>query len=174
MDSTSPQQNASSNSPENIPAPQTAGFFSRFEAFVIDLVILSLVQLVGSAFIQTMIEFFRLSGVVTRIQSLLADSRIEFAAGVTLMTLLVILYFVFFWTLVGYTPGKAILGLRVVRTNGSKLSYYRSLVRFFSYWVSAIPIFLGFFWVLWDSKRQGWHDKVAGTLVVYTHKKVHK
>jgi NhaC family Na+:H+ antiporter len=42
------------------------------------------------------------------------------------------------------------------------------------YLAMALPLFLGFFWVLWDSKRQGWHDKIAGTQVLYIPKNPHK
>jgi uncharacterized RDD family membrane protein YckC len=151
-----------------------AGFFTRFEAFVIDLVILSIVQLVGSAFIQTIIKFFRLTGLVTSLQTYLENSTVDLVVGSAVMALFVIAYFTFFWTLVGFTPGKALLGLKVVRKDGAKVSFFRSLVRFFAYWVSAIPLFLGFFWVLWDRNRRGWHDKIAGTQVLYFSKKAHK
>jgi len=151
-----------------------AGFFSRAVAFIIDLVILSVAQLVGAALIQTLLKFFRLTGLVANIKTILESSAFQIGSGAVLITLLVIGYYTFFWTLVGFTPGKAILGLKVVRSNGEKLSFGRSLVRFFSYWISAIPLFLGFFWVLWDSKRQCWHDKIAGSQVVYIPKNLHK
>jgi uncharacterized RDD family membrane protein YckC len=151
-----------------------AGFFSRLEAFVVDLIILSILQLGGSAFINAFLKFFRLTGLVENIQTILESSTFNIVIGSTLMTLLVIGYYTFFWTLVGYTPGKAILGLKVMRKNGGKLSFGRSLLRFFAYWISMLPLFLGFFWVLWDSKRQGWHDKIAGTQVFYTPKNAPK
>jgi uncharacterized RDD family membrane protein YckC len=154
--------------------PHPAGFFSRFEAFVIDLVILSIVQLVSSAFIQTILRFFRLTGLIGRIQTLLDNTSLNIAIGSSVFALFVIGYFVFFWTLVGFTPGKAILGLKVMKMNGAKLSFGRSLLRFICYWVSAIPLFIGFLWVLWDPKRQAWHDKIAGTQVLYIPKKAHK
>jgi uncharacterized RDD family membrane protein YckC len=154
--------------------PHPAGFFSRFEAFVIDLVILSIIQLVSSAFIQTILRFFRLTGLISRIQAFLDNSTLDIAVGSAVFALFVIGYFVFFWTLVGYTPGKAILGIKVMKMNGAKLSFGRSLLRFFCYWISAIPIFLGFLWVLWDPKRRAWHDKIAGTQVLYIPKKAHK
>jgi uncharacterized RDD family membrane protein YckC len=154
--------------------PRPAGFFSRFEAFVIDLVILSIIQLVSSAFIQTIVRFFKLTGLIGRLQTILDNSTLDIAIGTTVFTLFVIGYFVFFWTLVGYTPGKALLGMKVVRMSGAKLSFGRSLLRFFAYYISALPIFIGFFWVLWDSKRQGWHDKIAGTQVLYIPKKARK
>jgi uncharacterized RDD family membrane protein YckC len=151
-----------------------AGFFSRLEAFVVDLIILSIVQLGGSAFINAFLKFFRLTGLADKIKTILENSTVNIVVGSALMTLLVIGYFTFFWTLVGYTPGKAVLGLKVVRKNGGKLSFGRSLVRFFAYWISMLPLFLGFFWVLWDSKRQGWHDKIAGTQVFYIPKNTPK
>ena len=156
------------------PTAYPAGFFSRMEAFVIDIVILSVVQLVGAAFVRAILNFFKLTGLVSYIKTLLENSAFQIGSGVVLITLLVIGYYTFFWTLVGFTPGKAILGLKVARKNGSKVSFGRALVRFFAYWISALPLFLGFLWVLWDPKRQGWHDKIAGTQVFYTPKNPHK
>jgi uncharacterized RDD family membrane protein YckC len=153
------------------PTPRQAGFFSRAEAFIIDLVILSIIQLVGSAFAQTLLRFFKLTGLVNVVVDWLENPTTELAIGSILVALVVIGYFTFFWTLVGFTPGKAILGLRVVRLNGEKISFFRALLRFFCYWISSIPLFLGYFWVLWDSKRQAWHDKIAGTQVIYIPKK---
>jgi uncharacterized RDD family membrane protein YckC len=148
-----------------------AGFFSRLEAFTIDLVILSIAQLVGSALIQTFLKFFRLTGLATSIKTMLENSTYNITIDVGIFTLFVIGYFTFFWTLLGFTPGKAFLGLKIVRRNGAKLSFGRSILRFFSYWISAIPLFLGFFWVIWDPNRQSWHDKIAGTQVMYLPKK---
>ena len=174
MDSTTPEHAKQERQPLQDRSPRPAGFFSRLEAFTIDLVILSIVQLVGSAFIQTFLRFFKLTGLVSNIQSVLENSTFNIVSGSILMTLFVIGYFTFFWTLVGFTPGKAILGLKIVRRNGSKMSFLRSLVRFFAYWISALPLFLGFFWVLWDGHRQSWHDKIAGTQVMYIPKNPHK
>jgi uncharacterized RDD family membrane protein YckC len=168
------QSTESGNLPVTNPSTYPAGFFSRFEAFVIDLVILAVVQLVASAFIQTIIRFFGLTNFLTSLKSLLANPDVELGSGTALMGLFVIAYFTFFWTLVGFTPGKALLGLKVVRKDGKNLSFFRSLLRFFCYWISAIPLFLGFFWVLWDPKRKGWHDKIAGTQVLYIPRRVHR
>jgi uncharacterized RDD family membrane protein YckC len=154
----------------NLRQPRPAGFFSRLEAFIVDLVILILIQVVGSIFIQIFLKFFSLTRFADFIKTALENSELNLALGSLTISLLVVGYFTFFWTLVGFTPGKAVLGLKVVRRNGTKLSFWRALVRFFSYWISAIPLFLGFFWVLWDSRRQAWHDKIAGTQVLYIPK----
>ncbi len=72
-----------------------------------------------------------------------------------------------FWTWQGATPGKAAAGLRVVdQLTGDKPSLVQSLLRWFGYFVSALPLGLGFIWAALDSDRQAWHDKIARTRVV--------
>lgn len=74
---------------------------------------------------------------------------------------------VFFWVKFAGTPGKRLLGLRVVDAQtGAHLTPMQSTLRYLGYFVSAMPMCFGFFWVLWDEKNQAWHDKIAGTLVV--------
>ena len=78
-----------------------------------------------------------------------------------------IVYFVGFWTWRGQTPGMMILGLRVAReADGMSPGLGRSILRFVGYWICWITLFIGFFWVGFDSRKQGWHDKIAGTVVV--------
>jgi uncharacterized RDD family membrane protein YckC len=78
-----------------------------------------------------------------------------------------ILYYIGFWTTDGQTMGKTIVGLKVIRTDGTQLSVGRALLRYIGYIVSASLFSIGFLWAAFDPKRQGWHDKLAGTLVVY-------
>jgi uncharacterized RDD family membrane protein YckC len=70
------------------------------------------------------------------------------------------------WAVFGRTPGKALFGVRVVRTDGTPVRLGRATIRSLGYLFSVI-LFLGFLWVLADPRRQAWHDKLAGTLVVY-------
>jgi len=70
------------------------------------------------------------------------------------------------WTIAGRTPGQALFGLRVVRTDGTPVRLGRACVRSLCYLLSGIML-VGFLWVLVDRRRQAWHDKLAGTLVVY-------
>lgn len=76
-------------------------------------------------------------------------------------------YFVFFWTLAGVTPGKALAGLRVVTRDGRHLSLVRSIIRLFGYWVSTLLYGLGYLWIAIDNRREAWHDKIARTAVIY-------
>jgi uncharacterized RDD family membrane protein YckC len=60
-----------------------------------------------------------------------------------------------------------LLSLRIVdASTGGKMSVGQAIGRYFAYIPSMLVIFLGFFWIGWDSRKQGWHDKLAGTLVV--------
>jgi len=77
-----------------------------------------------------------------------------------------IVYCAGFWTLLGRTPGMMLLGLRVVTEDGGRPGGKRSLIRVLAYWISAI-FFLGFAWIAVDRRNQGFHDKIAGTFVVY-------
>jgi uncharacterized RDD family membrane protein YckC len=147
-----------------------AGFFSRTIAFVLDLFLLAILGLMIGLVIFIVLHFFRYGDILNFMASLLGvDNQIgQFFAFISpILFLIVLLYFVFFWSLVGYTPGKALLGLRIVRQDGRPLSVRRALVRYLGYWVSAIPLFLGFIWVLVDRQHEGWHDKIADTHVIY-------
>ena len=74
---------------------------------------------------------------------------------------------VWFWTKYLGTPGKMALRLRVLDANtGQAISTPKAIGRYFGYYVSALPLLLGFIWVGIDKKKQGFHDKLAGTVVV--------
>jgi len=87
--------------------------------------------------------------------------------GFAISYLLILFYFAICWSLVGFTPAMYLSGLRVVRKNGELPSFFRALARVFLFTLSALPLFLGFFWVIVDGRRQAWHDKIVGTYVVY-------
>ncbi|HKO67646.1 MAG TPA: RDD family protein [Burkholderiaceae bacterium] len=74
---------------------------------------------------------------------------------------------VVFWLYRQATPGKMVLSLRVVDADtGGTLSVGQSIGRYLAYYVSMIPLLLGFIWVAFDRRKQGWHDKLAGTVVI--------
>ena len=70
----------------------------------------------------------------------------------------------------GLTPGKKLLGIQVVRVDtGVPVGFWRMALRqVIGQSVSAIICYLGFLWALFDANRQGWHDKIAKTLVIQT------
>jgi uncharacterized RDD family membrane protein YckC len=71
------------------------------------------------------------------------------------------------WSLFGKTPGKAVLGVRILTKNGKRLGPVRAFVRVFGYLVSIFCFFAGFWWILINRRRRGWSDLIAGTCVVY-------
>ena len=68
----------------------------------------------------------------------------------------------------GLTPGKWVLGIRVVKVNtGLPAGFWRMALRqMIGQTIAAIPCYLGLIWALFDANKQGWHDKIAKTLVV--------
>lgn len=76
-------------------------------------------------------------------------------------------YNYYFWTTTGQTPGKKIMGLKVVRAdNGGILDPQTAILRYVGYIVSGMVIYLGFLAILWDPQHDGWHDKIAKTKVI--------
>lgn len=74
---------------------------------------------------------------------------------------------IWFWLRFMGTPGKMILNLKVVDAgSGDKLSIGQAIGRYLSYIVAFLPLCLGIFWVGIDKRKQGWHDKLAGTVVI--------
>lgn len=79
---------------------------------------------------------------------------------------------VWFWTRYLGTPGKMLLHLRVVDAkSGEALSTGQAIGRYLGYYVSILPLMLGFIWVGIDKKKQGFHDKLAGTVVIRDRKR---
>jgi uncharacterized RDD family membrane protein YckC len=74
---------------------------------------------------------------------------------------------VIFWVYRQATPGKMAISARIVDAKTGKAPSTRQLVvRYLGYFVSTIPFGLGLLWVAFDPRKQGWHDKLAGTVVV--------
>ena len=85
-----------------------------------------------------------------------------------LQTVVPALACILFWRYFGATPGKMAFSARIVDArSGGRPSTGRLIARYFAYLVSALPLFLGFVWIAIDRRKQGWHDKIAGTLVIY-------
>lgn len=69
----------------------------------------------------------------------------------------------------GQTVGKKVMNIRVVDfLGGGPIDPGRALIRYLARILSSIPCGLGYFWMLWDSEKQTWHDKLSTTVVVPT------
>jgi uncharacterized RDD family membrane protein YckC len=89
-------------------------------------------------------------------------------AGEALSLVLVFAYFTYFeGGPRGQTPGKQALGIRVVSFDtGGPIGYGRGFIRMIGRYLSALVLYLGYFWMLWDGEKQCWHDKLASDVVV--------
>jgi uncharacterized RDD family membrane protein YckC len=155
---------------------QYAGFVSRAIAFVLDILIIIAIIAVINGTIALTLDFFLGIDVascppLTLRDGLLQSGLLCHAANLTRLVLTLAaapVYFGLFWTLGGQTLGQYAMGLRVVRLDGRRMTFWRSLVRWFGYFVSFMALGVGYLWVLWDDRRQGFMDKLAKTVVVYS------
>lgn len=75
---------------------------------------------------------------------------------------------ILFWKYQGATPGKMVISAKIIdATSGGPPATGRLVLRYFAYLVSLIPLGLGFLWIAIDRRKQGFHDKIANTVVVY-------
>ena len=114
------------------------------------------------------------SGVLGLILSLFTAVEISSPGAVlgaaATWSLVVATYFVLFWTLAGETPGMRLMALRVINTAGDPPGFGKALVRFAGLVLAAIPFCAGFLPILFDERRRGLQDMLAGTVVVYAPK----
>jgi uncharacterized RDD family membrane protein YckC len=135
---------------------QYVGFWMRLIAFFIDsliltvIIVLILIAIFGREYVQLSMQG----------KTLWADILFQ---GV-----LPAVAAILFWRFRGATPGKMLISARIVDagTYGPP-STGKLIGRYFAYLVSIVPVFLGFLWIAFDKRKQGLHDKLAGTVVIY-------
>jgi uncharacterized RDD family membrane protein YckC len=137
--------------------PEYAGFWIRTAATLIDTVVILcitfplLLAVYGWAYLDTP---------ATGLVAGKADFLLTWVAPAV--------FAIAFWLYKRATPGKMAVSIAVVdATTGHTLTFGQSIGRYLGYFVAGIPLGLGFIWVVFDSKKQGWHDKLAGTVVVH-------
>jgi len=121
----------------------------RFVAYIIDSVVLG-------------VPFAVLGGVAGGSGSSGALAAIEVLAIIASIA-----YFVYFWSTSGQTLGQKMVKVRVVGADsGETITAGRAGIRYVGMLISVWLIFLGLIWVAIDPRKQGWHDKMANTLVI--------
>ncbi|HLY13766.1 MAG TPA: RDD family protein [Candidatus Limnocylindrales bacterium] len=175
----------------NGPAPGYVyvGFWRRFWAFLVDGIILAIptwllaVPLILAQLSATDLNTLGGQGLFTvdpttgqLIENPQAAANLNTAMGHLFqgaigiwiaLFVLQVLYFALFWSKRGATPGQQLLGVQVRdERTGARISLKRALLRYFGYVVSIWIVYIGFIWVAFDSRKQGWHDKIAGTVAV--------
>ena len=170
------------------PAEEYGGFWSRFSAFCIDVVLCFVIPftilawIYGAEWWKGDPEFkwnkwegagvfwdgVRLFWRDWVLKNLTIEDTPKFFLGRLFVYYLVpAIYFIGFNTAKSATPGKMALGLKIVDAEtGMKPSVRQFIGRHFAAAFSWIPLMLGFFWVAWDRRKQSFHDRLAVTVVV--------
>ncbi len=151
-----------------------AGFVTRAIAFLIDFLLVMVTQVLTLLIVQLLLNFFGLSALARALFEPAESTDIPVLIVAIRWTILVFgstllfdAYLIFSWLLVDKTIGQGIMGLRVLRSSGRPLTILPAIKRVIGIYLSILPLFLGFLWVLIDDRRQGWHDKLADTVVIY-------
>lgn len=124
------------------PAIRYGGFWIRVGAYLLDAVLLVIVQVI----LQQALE--------TSTQASLASAVFGW------------LYFAGCESMMGGTPGKLVLGLRVTNMSGENISFLRATGRYFAKILSGVILLIGYIMIAFTANKQGLHDKIASTLVV--------
>lgn len=135
------------------------GFWRRFLAVVVDAIALSIFTFPVSLFLgQKMI-----------VQNPGGAPTIAFSyVGLSYLISLAVncLYFTYFTSQKGATPGKMLVGLKVVTASGNRLTVGRSAGRFFAYLLSAFVFGIGYIMAAFDPQKRALHDHVCSTRVI--------
>jgi uncharacterized RDD family membrane protein YckC len=131
-----------------------AGFWIRFGAMLIDLVVMIIVLYIPLTMIYGE-EYW------------VGEQFIYGLWDVMLGYIVPIIVTIWFWLRYEGTPGKMATKLRIVdAATGNKMTTGQAIGRYFAYTIAILPLCLGLIWVGIDKKKQGWHDKLAGTVVI--------
>lgn len=155
MDNPYQAPNADLQTSHNLQALKYVGFWARTGASVIDSLLMMIIILP--------IVFFMLGG----LDEFMSGTD---APGIGMMLVMYgvpIALILGFWIIKGTTPGKMAFKARIVDAKtGEHPSTMQFIGRYLGYIISTLVLYIGFFWVGWDKRKQGWHDKMAGTVVV--------
>lgn len=137
-----------------------AGFWRRVLATVVDTLLLML-------FIGVIDYLFFGSSTLQLVQVNSGGTLPSFSASDYIQQIIIILFTVVMWMKFLGTPGKIILGCQVVDANTLQpISSGQAVLRYLAYYVSLFALGLGFVWVAFDKRKQGFHDKIAKTVVI--------
>ncbi len=146
-----------SDKKQDVGSWEYAGFWVRVGASVIDNIILSLIAF------PLLFAFYGDEAFVRPEDSSFVQGPADFIISWIFPAIAIIL----FWIYKSATPGKMIMQMKIADTiTGKPPSQAQCVGRYLAYFASALPLGMGFLWVAFDKKKQGWHDKLAGTVVI--------
>jgi len=149
------------------------GFWRRAAAAVIDQIILGIIYtillMIGTA--------AGLGGFNTHSYTVQSGALLKSTSSIMILyhifcVVINAAYFTYFHGIMGQTPGKMVMNLKVVQVSGEAITPGIAFLRWVGYIVSCLFLFLGYLWVAFDRRKQGWHDKIAGTVVILKDRRV--
>ena len=134
-----------------------AGFWIRVAAAIIDSLLWAVIT------IPILIAIYGIDWLLGELPAYMIHGTWELLLSYLLPAIVVIV----FWVCKSATPGKMITRIKVVDAEtGNKLSTGQRIGRYLASYPATLPLFSGLIWVAFDKRKQGWHDKLARTLVV--------
>jgi uncharacterized RDD family membrane protein YckC len=137
-----------------------AGFWIRFVAWIIDAVILAIALTILDTPVELMMGVTRHIGDPTSMAGMIGILALINLA-------LQCVYHAYFLSTRGATPGKMVLGLRVIRSDGSMLTAGQAVGRYFGYLLDGFTLMIGFIMAGFDSQKRALHDRICDTRVIY-------
>jgi uncharacterized RDD family membrane protein YckC len=147
-----------------------AGFGIRLLAWLIDFLVLLFLSFIIGLISGFFIAFLLIYVSIVSADSSIVTSLSNFISGFIGFSVN-LLYFTLFWSSKFQgTPGKILLGLKIVDVNGNKISYFTALIRYISTIISSLLLGIGYLLIIFDGKKQALHDKFASTYVIKVKK----
>jgi len=131
-----------------------AGFWIRVLATIIDSIVILII---------TGPLLYGIYGV----DAFMSEDLVQGTAHVLISYVFPFIFTIVLWMKYGGTPGKRMLGLRVINeASGEHLNLSQSIIRYVGYLISLIVLLIGVIWVAFNTKKKGWHDYMAGSVVI--------
>ncbi|MEI6326848.1 MAG: RDD family protein [Candidatus Roizmanbacteria bacterium] len=163
------------SSPDSTPHPLVfASFKRRLVAMFVDALVVLIIGYVLRLSLGIEITSKIFSAKTLEQLMVLTNSSTAMYGNIVTVILSFLYFSIFYIYFEGATPGKKLLGMKVVRADGKPLTFATVLVRYLFSFVSSFCLSLGYIWAIFDSKKQTWHDKVSNTYVVLSGAPAHK
>jgi len=157
-----PEASAGAATPADPASLPKGGFWLRSVAFLADVGLVVALTVAGGILVGMAVQ---IGGVFSSAPQADLD-WLEWMATRLFSAVIDVCYFTLFVGWRGQTPGKMLLGLKIIRISGEEVGYARALLRWFGQGLGLLLFGLGFLMVAFSRRKQGLHDKLAGTYVI--------
>jgi uncharacterized RDD family membrane protein YckC len=143
-----------------------AGFWIRFGAYIIDAIILGIANFIFQAIYSLVIDLPDMSDALVNNPQMFREFIFSFMILFLVQFAIAVGYPTFFVGKYSATPGKMACGLKVIRPDGSRVSYLRALARYLAQILSGLILCIGFLMIAFDDECRSLHDRICDTRVI--------